>query len=73
MVDGDASSKQIRTTIFKNHRKRVELERISTLRRLWFESKGREAPPLENGNSSVADIRTRKRKAKKVASKRTRK
>jgi hypothetical protein len=44
MVNGDASPQQIKTAIFKEHGSRVELERISTLQRLWFESTGREAP-----------------------------
>jgi hypothetical protein len=67
-VNGDASPEQIKAAIFKEHGNRVELQRISTLRRLWFECTGRETPPLRNGQSSVAATRTRKGKAKKVTS-----
>jgi hypothetical protein len=69
MVDGDASPQQIKAAIFKKYRNRVELERISALRRLWwFECNGREAPALTSGKSSVAANRNRKGKAKKLTS-----
>jgi hypothetical protein len=67
-VNGEASPQQIKTAIFKEYGKRVELQRISQLRRLWFESSGREAPALRNGKSSVPAAKTKKGKAKKVAS-----
>lgn len=68
MVDGDASPQQIKAAIFKKYRNRVELERISALRRLWFECNGREAPALTSGKSSVGANWNRKGKAKKLTS-----
>jgi hypothetical protein len=68
MVDGDASPQQIKAAIFKKYRTRVELGRISALRRLWFECTGREAPVSLNGKSSAAAHRNSKGKAKKLTS-----
>src|SRR6516164_3047237 len=65
-VNGDGSPKQIEAAIFKKHGNRVQLQRISTLRRLWFECAGCEAPPSRNGKSSIAATNTRKGKAKRV-------
>ena len=61
-VNGEASPQQIGAAIFKENGKRIELQRISTLRRLWFECAGREAAPLKNGKSSVPAARTKKAK-----------
>lgn len=68
MVDGDASPRQIKAAIFRQHGNRVQLERISALRRLWFESNGREAPPLRNGKSSAPVNSSKNGRAKKLTS-----
>jgi hypothetical protein len=68
MVDGDASPQQIKAAIFKQHGNRVQLERISQLRRLWLECTGRKAPPSTNGKSSRAATATRRSKGKKLTS-----